>query len=271
MTTAELCEALAKALPARGPSFVRLHILLHQLSYLNQLSLFLADQARDRKIRENKMWRISTVWRRNPSMSIGDKRKWLVDVPKIKAESLSKQIDFCRRLQTALAGFEDEAGYASLLRAGTPFLPFDFLVAYARKSIPHEGFNRMAIAELGGYRQNSAQDRADYRVLDGIVKQDAKARSRMSSGHVPHVHVSHGHMGPGPIYYEDELLVLDPGLLIEDALYYEPGDAFADDGLEQGLDADYADADYGGDIDGADVLEALVEEGVSDGMMDDAS
>lgn len=149
--------------PALRPLAARLHGLLQKIGYLDQMQNYLHREIVDRHNRVQKMDRVRMLWERKPWDRVhGDKTKWLVTVPHLKADSSSKRVRWVRSMRKNVVDYDDWDDYDLYLTEVDDFLPYDAFAYGAEERMPYEGFTREVIGDLDEHRRETGLEKADY-------------------------------------------------------------------------------------------------------------
>ncbi|MFN3200714.1 MAG: hypothetical protein ACE366_20110 [Bradymonadia bacterium] len=135
--------------------------------YLNDLVTFCSDQVKDRNKRVNALERVIPKWSRRPGNHlVGDKTKWLIDVPAMKSASTKKQVKWIEDLQAGLTGFDDWPAVSHALTIEGDEVPwYEILNAGSPIRLPYDGFVEAALPPVRQARRRSRLSRRQIRTM----------------------------------------------------------------------------------------------------------
>ncbi len=164
-------DSLTRVVPRHlRTEFGRCHALTKKKAYLENLLTYLSKEIQDRENRVRSISSTQMKWQRYPKGSVGNKSKWLVDVPEMKRQGASKRARWVRQSRECFCDYDDYHMYGGMLEYasdhGDPFLAVDAFNHRAEHRMPYEGFTRQVIPELDEHRQVYEQDGPPKERLD---------------------------------------------------------------------------------------------------------
>jgi len=142
-------------------------VLKEKIAYLDKMRRYLSNEISTRETTIHKMSSTKRKWARNRGKRLrGDKSKWLIDVPAMKAAGASKRVRWIHTMHGGVFGFEDYLMYGLLLDSMgyDGFLPFDVFGRCADEHMPYAGFTNEVLPEVGEWREEHGA--ADYSQID---------------------------------------------------------------------------------------------------------
>jgi len=149
--------------PAGKILSAKCHALQEKIDYFENMKTFLKKEIRDRQDRINSISRVKSKWSKKPYDRLrGDKSKWLVTVPNMKRSSTTKRVRWMQTMNYNIYSYDSYSSYSTYMALDSSFLAYDAFAFGAEERMPYEGFTREVIEDLGEYRDENEQEKADY-------------------------------------------------------------------------------------------------------------
>lgn len=168
---ANLTQIHNRIRPAARPLVAKAEALQRKCAYLAQMRQWVAAQAEERKQRVAKIQRVVGIWNRKPYGHLQpSKRRWLVELPRQKGESTTKQVDWVRGLRLNMMQFSDYVGYSILMHElGAAMLAYDAFSMHAMVPFPPESFSRGMFSDLDLFRETYHYEQGNRQAYRSIA------------------------------------------------------------------------------------------------------
>ncbi|MDJ0835705.1 MAG: hypothetical protein QNK37_04265 [Acidobacteriota bacterium] len=150
----------------------RCQALAKKVQYYLDMVGWLDNEIRDRCDRIESINRVRKKWSVKPyGMLRGDKTKWLVTLPDMKAAGTAKRVRWVRTMGSNIHNYNEYHHYNAFMTAGLSFVAYDAFARAADERMPYEGFSRTVIDELDQYRIAHNMEAPDYPAMNEVLEE----------------------------------------------------------------------------------------------------